>query len=133
MATKQNAPFDICVQQRFKSDCACVQTDQRLRCPHKETLPVSILNNSIAGRYRPVRVADGPITARCRFIKNANWVVLLAIQNLPRKVSEQTARMRRLIWIFAGRTCCLTFGRIYKCNLFSRAIRERCLRSKMYV
>ena len=22
---------------------------------------------SIAGRYRPVRVADGPITARCRF------------------------------------------------------------------
>ena len=26
------------------------------------------------GRYRPVRVADGPITARCRFIKNASWV-----------------------------------------------------------
>ena len=36
--------------------------------------PVSILHKSIAGRYRPVRVADGPITARCRFIKNASWV-----------------------------------------------------------
>ena len=30
--------------------------------------PVSILHKSIAGRYRPVRVADGPITARCRFM-----------------------------------------------------------------
>ena len=36
--------------------------------------PVSILRKSIAGRYRPVRVADGPITARDRFIKNASWV-----------------------------------------------------------
>ena len=35
--------------------------------------PVSILHKSIAGRYRPVRVADGPITARYRFIKNASW------------------------------------------------------------
>ena len=37
--------------------------------------PVSILYKSIAGRYRPVRVADGPITARYRFIKNASWEV----------------------------------------------------------
>ena len=36
--------------------------------------PVSILYKSIAGRYRPVRVADGPITARYWFIKNASWV-----------------------------------------------------------
>ena len=35
--------------------------------------PVSILRKSIAGRYRPVRVADEPITARCRLIKNASW------------------------------------------------------------
>ena len=42
--------------------------------------PVSILYKSIAGRYRPVRVADGPITARYRFIKNASWVVALAIK-----------------------------------------------------
>ena len=36
-------------------------------------IPVSILHKSIAGRYRPVRVADGPITARYRFMKNASW------------------------------------------------------------
>ena len=36
--------------------------------------PVSILRKSTAVRYRPVRVADGPITVRCRFIKNASWV-----------------------------------------------------------
>ena len=35
--------------------------------------PVSILYKSIAGRYRPVRIADGPITARYRFVKNASW------------------------------------------------------------
>ena len=39
------------------------------------SFPESILYKSTAGRYRPVRVADGPITARCRFIKNASWVV----------------------------------------------------------
>ena len=39
-----------------------------------ENFPVSILYKSIAGRYRPVRVADGPITACYRFIKNASWV-----------------------------------------------------------
>ena len=37
--------------------------------------PVSILYKSIAGRYRPVKVADGPITARYGFIKNASWAV----------------------------------------------------------
>ena len=42
-----------------------------LVCGHS---PVSILHKSIAGRYRPVRVADGPITARYRFIKNASKV-----------------------------------------------------------
>ena len=30
--------------------------------------PVSTLHKSTAGRYRPVRVADGPITAHCRFM-----------------------------------------------------------------
>ena len=36
--------------------------------------PVSILYKSKASRYRPIRVADGPITARYRFIKNASWL-----------------------------------------------------------
>ena len=35
--------------------------------------PAGILHKSIAGRDRPVSAADGPITARCRFIKNASW------------------------------------------------------------
>ena len=40
--------------------------------------PVSILYKSIAGRYRPVREADEPMTARYRFIKNASWVCCLS-------------------------------------------------------
>ena len=44
--------------------------------------PVSILYKSIAGRYRPVRVADGPITARYRFIKNASWVFIFRPNNI---------------------------------------------------
>ena len=36
-------------------------------------IPASILYKSIEGRYRPVRVTDGPIVARYRFIKNAYW------------------------------------------------------------
>ena len=38
-----------------------------------KTTSVSILHKSTAGHYQPVRIADGPITARCRFIKNASW------------------------------------------------------------
>ena len=43
--------------------------------PHTPStpVPVSSLHKSIAGRYWHVRVADRPITARCRFIKNASW------------------------------------------------------------
>ena len=35
--------------------------------------PASIIYKSTAGRHRPVSYPDGPITARCRFIKNAYW------------------------------------------------------------
>ena len=38
------------------------------------TYPASILYKSTAGRYRPVSYPDGPMMARCRFIKNAYWV-----------------------------------------------------------
>ena len=47
--------------------------------------PVSILYKATAGRYRPVRVADGPITARYIFIKNASWEVK-TYTNLPPKI-----------------------------------------------
>ena len=36
-------------------------------CGADGDIPVSILRKSISGRHRPVRVADGPMTARCRF------------------------------------------------------------------
>ena len=42
-------------------------------CVKFTIIPVSILRKSISGRHRPVRVADGPMTARCRFTKNASW------------------------------------------------------------
>ena len=45
----------------------------------KVHIPGSILYKSIAGRYRPVSYTDGPITARYRFIKNANWDVNCAV------------------------------------------------------
>ena len=36
--------------------------------------PVSILRKSISDRHQPVRVADGPMTARCRFTYNTSWI-----------------------------------------------------------
>ena len=36
-------------------------------CAIQGMYPVSILRKSISGRHRAVRVADGPMTARCRF------------------------------------------------------------------
>ena len=44
-------------------------------CNTEDPIPASIFYKSIAGRYRPVSYPDGPITARCRFIKNAYWDV----------------------------------------------------------
>ena len=37
--------------------------------------------------------------------KKKNNLASLAIENAPSEDSDQTARMRRLIWIFVGRTC----------------------------
>ena len=54
----------------------------------------------------------------------------LAIQNAPRKDSDQTVRMRRLIWIFTWRTCrkvCfLTLRRVYVCSKTKVKIRRKC-------
>ena len=36
-------------------------------------IPVSTLHKILAGRYRPVRVADGPITVCYNFMLNASW------------------------------------------------------------
>ena len=63
------------------------------RCFGIPAAPASILHKSIAGRYRPVRVADGPITARCRFIKNASWDVLRQIAKLKQEVTGHRTRL----------------------------------------
>ena len=68
----------------FADDCVCYRqidsTEKRVReksgeChnhkqqpfPDTKRNPVSILRKSISDRHRPVRVADGPMTVRCRF------------------------------------------------------------------
>ena len=52
--------------------------------------PVSILRKSISGRHRPVRVADGPMTARCRFTKNASWeTTLIMLSGATRVITPE--------------------------------------------
>ena len=46
----------------------------RRRLQYAPNYRVNILYKSIAGRYWHVRVADVPITARYKYIKNASWV-----------------------------------------------------------
>ena len=50
--------------------------------------PAGILYKSIADCYRPVRVADGPITARYRLIKNASWVITIKVYSITRYTLE---------------------------------------------
>ena len=57
-------------------------------CHEIATYPVSILYQSTAGRYRPVSYPDGPITARCRFIKNANWEAIAIIFLIFQKIKS---------------------------------------------
>ena len=49
------------------------------------SIPASIHYKSIAGRYWPVRVADGPITARYGFIKNAYLDVRSFLMDSPHR------------------------------------------------
>ena len=42
---------------------------------------MSIPHRFVAGRYRPVSYPDGPITARCRFIKKPNWDIDVLLPN----------------------------------------------------
>ena len=63
---------------------------------HNLPFLVSILYKSIAGRYRPVRVADGPITARYRFIKNASLVPVLILKVLEGLMSCKVPNIAQL-------------------------------------
>ena len=63
-------------------DCLIIMDQAKQKFVFKSAYPVSILYKSITGCYRPVRVADGPITVRYRFIKNASWVSAQSDQGL---------------------------------------------------
>ena len=58
--------------------CAALRTSMLSYELSQWNCPASILYKSTAGRCRPVSYPDGPITARCRFIKNAYWVRFLS-------------------------------------------------------
>ena len=69
------------------------------------TLCLQIMNRNdkkrMFGHVRPTKTnqpAHSDQSPSCRLKK-------LCIQNAPSEDSDQTARMRRLIWIFAGCTC----------------------------
>ena len=92
-ATTEIVPLDMCIQRRFRWAFVIFQ-DNIVRIA--QTLyPSSILYKSIAGRYRPVRVADGPITARYRFKKNAYWVYVLSDQKTSKIVFSKFPQGRR--------------------------------------
>ena len=67
-------------------------TQERPQSQNTTTTPVNIIHKSIAGRYRPVRVADGPITARYRFIKNASWDFTKNRMNVRREIATEIIR-----------------------------------------
>ena len=85
--TSEKLPTDMCTKQRFRSACAFA------------ICQVSILHKSTAGRYRPVRIADGPITACCRFMKNASWVARFVTGRiLDREICQvSSCEQRRLL------------------------------------
>ena len=67
--------------------------------------PVSSLYKSIAGRCRPVRIADGPVTARSRCLKNASWVLrdlLTCIRNTQSRLVQTDA-----FWFLGNISSCI--------------------------
>ena len=113
----------LCPRQHSSSS-KCYSTTGSAACVWNVKFPVSILYKSIAGHYRPVRVADGPITARYRFIKNANWVGQLHLKDNQRswkripcsswKIAEvesvspgrKSSELHSLSWPGTCRLCC---------------------------
>ena len=81
----------VCAQRRFRSAWASAQSDQRLRCPHEESL--------------------GPVLALC-----SHWA--------HSEDSDETGRIRRLIWVFAGRTATLL---VLSCRGSIAFLREFCI------
>ena len=85
-------------------DCIWTTAHMRNALLPDNPFPVSILYKSIAGRYRPVRVADVMvavelITTRYRFIKNASWVYLFMSNGLFYGSFWQTHFQIKGVWV----------------------------------
>ena len=70
------------------------------------------MNRNVRKRtFLHMRPTKTPISLRIRAVWSESSLTAwrnfasLGIQNAPSEDSDQTVRMRRLIWIFAGRTC----------------------------
>ena len=80
----------ICQQRILPTECTPCPTEYGSQGIRKN--PVSILHKSIAGRYRPVRVADGPITARFRFMLNASWEDATGMRHQTRQAQISSSK-----------------------------------------
>ena len=85
------------------------QANKLYRCPCKY---LTIMRHNVRKRtFWHVRETKTQISLRIRAVWSESLLsawrnfASLAIQNAPREDSDQTAWMRRLIWIFAVRTC----------------------------
>ena len=66
----------------------------------------STLYKSTAGCYRPVSYPDGPITARCSFIKNAYWEMRRTIRIV--RISASRNRINDIQHAFKDTICVST-------------------------
>ena len=91
----------LCSQQRLSSAWASTQSDQSLRCPHEERLCMTLgpAKTQISLGIHPVWSESSLCT---------QWVAKdPTFLHADSEDSDQTGRMPRLIWVFAGRTVIL--------------------------
>ena len=110
----------------LRFDCICISL-KILMDDDCHLLPTAgdMSNNVRNHTFGHVRLMNTPISLRIRAFWSDSplsaWrnFASLAIQNAPSEDSDQTARTRRLIWIFAGRTCTLSDITAYYVPLLS--------------
>ena len=117
--------YAICEKQRRRSASASAQSDQRLCCslPGQYNTSTCCIKNfkalasfcSWADRFEPYLVENPTkwlcVQWRLRSVWSESSLSAQWVAKIPRflhadsKVSGQTGRMLRLIWVFARRTC----------------------------
>ena len=86
----------VAPDQTSRIAASCLGLYCLLRYICQSTYPASILYKSTAGRYRPVSYPDGPITARYRFIKNADRVFTYMVKIVPAVLAATVDRTRNV-------------------------------------